>query len=230
MRLFKRKPRVTYLGEKPQGTCIILSNHSAASGPVTHELYFPDNMRMWGTYEMCFGMKMRREYLRDTYFQKKKGFSKSAARFCTAFAAPFMALFYKGMQMLPTYPDARLKNTVDESVELLRGGIDVIIFPEDSSDGYHDVLKNFFGGFWLLAKRYHETTGEDIQIVDLYYHRKTNQIVVAEPKSYLELAAKYSRREATEFFLNDMNSIYLEHILPNIKTKKTKKKNSEIDK
>lgn len=212
LRIFKRKPRFVYTGEKPQGPCIYISNHSAASGPLTYELYFPENMRFWGTYEMCGNAEMRRKYLKDTYFGQKKKYGKARSAFCTFFACPFMGMFYKGMQIMPTYPDFRLAKTIQDSIDEIEKGVNIIIFPENSSDGYHDVLKDFFGGFWLLAKRYHDMTGKDIRIVDMYYSRKKNLVVVGEPRSYEQLARTMSRKQATEFFLNEVNGLYFDHI------------------
>ena len=52
-RLIVKKPTIEYLGEKPNSVCILLSNHSGASGPANLELYLPTQFRMWGTFENC---------------------------------------------------------------------------------------------------------------------------------------------------------------------------------
>lgn len=132
-----------------------------------------------------------------------------------------MALFYKGMQIMATYPDTRFSKTIKSSIEELENGTSILIFPENSSDGYHEILKEYFGGFWVLAKRYNEVTGKDIKIVDMYYHRKTNQVIVGKPRNYLELAKEFQDTKAVcNFFLSDTNNMYTENILPKLKKSK----------
>lgn len=223
IRIFKRKPEYVYLGETPENACIYISNHSTASGPATYELYFPTPMRFWGTYEMCGNFKSRWKYLNHTYFHRKKKRNKLTSFFLATILTPIMALFYKGMRIMPTYPDLRLTKTFNESIAELKNGVSILIFPENSSDGYHDILTEYYGGFWLLAKRYNETTGNDINIVNMYYHKKSNRVIVSEPRSYLELSERFrDRDELTKFFCDDANGLYTEYILPTVKAKNAK--------
>ena len=215
IRIFRRKPKFEYLGAQPQGACIYVSNHSAASGPVTYELYLPAPIRIWGTYEMCGGFKMRWEYLNRTYYRRKKKYTRFTSFLLATFVTPFVALFYKGMRIIPTYPDMRLMRSVKDSVSELENGTSILVFPEDSSDGYHEVLTKFFGGFVTLAKCYHDKTGKDIDIVNMYYDRKSNMVIVGEPKSYLALSERFSSRdEIAEFFLNDTNKMFFDYVQP----------------
>lgn len=214
-RIFKRKPRFEYLGEKPEAEVptIYLSNHSAASGPITYELYLPARFRMWGTYEMCGNFKMRWNYLNHVYFAKKKKRSKFTSFLLATILTPILALFYKGFRIIPTYPNTNFITTLKTSIDELQNGSDILIYPENSSDGYHEILTEYFGGFWLLAKRYHEVTGNDINIVNMYYHRKSNTVLVAEPKSYLKLKEEFSdQKEIAEFFKDDANKMFAEYI------------------
>lgn len=212
-RLFVRKPKWKYTGEKPQGPCIYISNHSAASGPAAYELYFPENMRIWGTYEMCGDFKTRWRYLDRIYFHQKKKRSKFTSFFLATVLTPILALFYKGMRIIASYPDHRLLETVRTSVTELENGVSILIFPENSSDGYHEVLTEFYGGFLTLAKRYLAQTGKDIQIVNLYYHKKTRKVIVGEPKSYLELTKDFPNKDdLLRFFLDDTNRLFFQHI------------------
>lgn len=50
-----------------------------------------------------------------------------------------------------------------KSVELLAQDIAIMIFPENSEEGYKDELTDFFPGFVLVAKGYKKAYGEDIQ-------------------------------------------------------------------
>ena len=45
--------------------------------------------------------------------------------------------------------------TIKESVAALDEGYNIVIFPEDSSDGYFAELKSFYRGFIVLAETYY---------------------------------------------------------------------------
>lgn len=213
-RLFVRAPKWEYVGEKPQGPCIYISNHSAASGPATYELYFPEDMRIWGTYEMCGDFKSRWRYLDQVYFHQKKQRTKFTSFFLATILSPILALFYKGMRIIPTYPDHRLMDTMKMSIAELEKGVSILIFPENSSDGYHEVLTEFYGGFLTLAKLYHAQTGKDIPIVNMYFHKKSRKVIVGEPRSYLSLMESCPNKDdLLRFYLDDTNHLYREHIL-----------------
>lgn len=222
VKIFRRKPEFVYLGNKPQGACIYISNHCAASGPTAYELFLPTDMRMWGTYEMCGNFKSRWRYLNRIYFRQKKKRTKLTAFMLATVICPFMALFYNGMKIIPTYPDFRFTETLRTSVSELENGVSILIYPENSEDGYHEVLTEFFGGFYSLAKTYFDKTGKDIDIVNMYYDKKTAKVIVGEPRSYTSVTERFGGRdEVVKFFLDDTNNMYYEHILP-LRPKKKK--------
>ena len=200
LKIFKRKPQFIYLGDEFCDQSICLSNHVAAQGPLTYELYFPKAFRFWGIYHMTEGFKEKYKYLSTTYFQGKKHFPAPLAKFISIFATPVMAVFYWGINLLPTYPDARLSKTVKRSLDVLESNQSIIIFPENSTDGYHDVLKEYFIGFYLLAKKAF-AKGMDLPIYNMYYQRKNKKVIVDKPIKYSELAAmNLTKDEIAEMF------------------------------
>ena len=200
LRIFKRKPKFVFLGEGFKNQAIYLSNHVASQGPLTYELFFPKVFRFWGIHNMTEGFKEKYNYLSTTYFQGKKHFPKVVAKFISIFATPVMAVFYWGMDVLPTYQDARLAKTVNKSIDILSSNQSIIIFPENSTDGYHDTLKEYYGGFYFLAKKAYEK-GMDIPIYNMYYQKKNRKIIVDKPIKYSELAAMdLSKEEIAEMF------------------------------
>ena len=63
LKVFVRKPKFVFLGEQFRDQSIILCNHIGMSGPLANELYFPNNFRFLGTYEMNSGLKEVYKYL-----------------------------------------------------------------------------------------------------------------------------------------------------------------------
>lgn len=200
LRLFKRKPKYVFIGDGMVDQGIYLSNHVAAKGPLTYELYFPKLFRFWGIHNMTESFKEKYKYLSTTYFQGKKHFPKFWAKFISIFATPVMGVFYWGINLLPTYTDLRLAKTIHKSIDVLEQKQSLIIFPENSTDGYHDVLKEYFPGFYLIAKKAYEK-GMDVPIYNMYFQKKKNIVVVDKPIYYSELKEmNLTKDEIAEMF------------------------------
>ena len=213
LRLFYRKPQIKNLAGNVEDRCIILMNHAAKSGPMAMEIYFPKFNVKWGAHEMLEGFRARRRYLRDVFYIKKRGFNRVIATLLATFEALFSGMIYKGMKFIPTYQDMRFKKTIEQSVKVLDSSAAITIFPEDSDNGYKEVLTAFNPGFILLAETYFKKTGEDVPIYPVYYHLKKRKLVIGEPQ-YLQEVKKTlkSKQEITDYFLGLVNGLFYEHI------------------
>jgi len=208
MRLFHRKIRTVSLDGKLDERCLYVINHANKYGPMLYELYFPVYNVKWGAAPMLGSYGERRKYLRDVLYIQKNGYGRALASFKAFFEAFFSAFFYKGMKMVPTYPDARLVKTVKKSAEILSEAA-LMIFPEDSSDGYHDVATKFLSGFVLVAEQYFRKNGEDIPIRPAYYSKEKRLIVVGEPYYLQDLKGEGLDREGVaEAFRIRVNALH----------------------
>lgn len=213
LRIFKKKPKFIFLGETFSNPAIYLSNHVGSNGPLTLELYFPLEVRFWGTHEMNEGIKERYLYLSRTYFHNKKHLPLGFSKFISLFATPFMTVFYKGLRLISTYSDARLVTTVKKTMKIIEKGEEsIIIFPEDSSKGYYDFLKGFHPGFYALAEKCYKQ-GIDLPIYLMYFQRLNHRIIVDKPILFSQLkslnldmytvAEKYRQRANQLALFND---------------------------
>lgn len=181
LKTFIKKPEMKIHEDLDEGS-IFICNHVGATVPLKLELHFNRPFKFWGTFEMTYSYKERWRYLAHNYFYKKKHNPHWLAIVKATFAAPFVAMFYKGMQLIPTYEDHRLVNTIKYSINYLAQNKNIVIFPENSSDGYHEVLTEYFAGFLYLAKKFHQKTNRDIKIYNMYYRKHDNILIV--DKSY----------------------------------------------
>lgn len=210
MRVFKHKPKVVSLCDELPAQAMFLSNHVGAMAPLTHELYLPVAFKFWGTYEMCGNYKSLYNYLSKIYFYQKKGIPKFLSKVIAVIATPIMHGIYKGMQIIPTYPDARMKGTIDKSLKEFKEGRSILIFPEDSHDGYHDVLTHYFHGFLTLAKYAFEKLKLNLPIINMYYYKKKNTLLIDKPKFYVDLVKSgKTNEEIAEDFKNRANEMFL---------------------
>lgn len=209
-RIFKRPDFINLAGELPK-KAIYVANHSAMAGPVVYNLYFPIPHAPWGAYPMLEGYKSRFHYLRDVYFMQKRKMKKSNASFLASFEACVSIWVYKGMHVIPSYPDGRLIKTIRKSFDALNNDRAVMIFPEHSETGYHETLTGFSAGFVVLAERYAKLYGEDIPIYPIYYHKNKNKMIVGKPHTLEEFRGRnLDRNQIAEEFCKMTNDL-LEH-------------------
>ena len=212
-RIFKR-PLIINLAGEIDKKAIVVSNHSAKSGPPALDLYYPAKTYKWGAHEMLEGYKERKAYLRDILYIKKlhmkPGFKVS---FKASILAVLNPLVYKGMHMMPTYPDGRLKTTINNSIKVLESGLSVMVFPENSNDGYKEVLTEFFPGFVMLGLSYFRKTGEDLPVYPVYYSIPKRIMVIGKPMYMQEMVKEgLDRYQIADRYKDAVNKLYFDHV------------------
>ena len=205
-KIFKRKPRIYNLNDEDLETGIIISNHSAASGPLTLALYYPTFFVPWGTHEMTENYRNRWKYLYHVFYQQKIGYGKVKSFIIATLFAIISKMLYNGMQLVPTYGDFRLKNTIDHSVKHLESGNSVLIFPEDSQSGYHEKLIRYNTGFVFLSQRFYRKNNIDIPIYPIYYHKRLGAFIIGKKAFVNELIEEGMTREQVADHFKDITN------------------------
>ncbi len=203
MRVGIKKSEFIYLGEKPEGAAIILSNHVGTSAPLAWELYNPDvAFRFWGASEMNSGLVALYKYQTRVYYHEKKHWNLFLARLFCLIASPLTCLFYKGLNLISTYHDMRFRKTITESIDTLKDDKAVIIFPEISDKGYLDELEGFHQGFLMLSKicLKHNI---DVPVYVSYYRKSERKYVVDKPVMLSELFAEGKSKDEIAKMLCD---------------------------
>lgn len=209
-----KKPQIINLAGEIADKSIILSNHSAKSGPAALDMYFPKKTAKWGAYQMFGNYESRKSYLRDILYIKKCG---KKPGFGTSFKSSLMAVFspsiYRGMWMMPTFPDARFSKTLRDSVTVLDANIPVMVFPENSNEGYKDILTEFFPGFVMLAEKYYRAKGEDVPVYPVYYCVRKRILIIDKPMFVQEMVKQgLDRYQIAERFCEAVNALYYEYV------------------
>ncbi len=189
-----KQPTFVYLGEKFANGGVILSNHEGTDAPMSLELYCDKPVRMWGASEMNSGLISMYKYQTRVYYHEKKHWNLHLARLFCLIASPLTNLFYKGLNLISTYRDGRFLKTLRESVDALKNGENIVIFPEDSQKGYLEELEGFHAGFLALAETC-KKKGMDVAVYVTYFRKKDLVYVVDKPVLYSELSGNGETRE-----------------------------------
>lgn len=188
---------------------IVVANHSAKKGPMALELNYPKFNVKWGAHEMLGNYKSRFLYLRNVLYIQKMHKGKFSSTLKAAVEAIFSIHVYRGMKFIGTYPDIRIRHTIENSMKVLDAGASVMIFPENSNEGYFDELKTVFPGFVMLAERYYKKTGEDVPVIPVYYSSKHKKIMIGKPLYVQELMKEgLDRQGVADRFKDEINALY----------------------
>ena len=194
-RKFVKKPELIYLGKEISDGSLILCNHVGAVGPVVWEL-FMDNFRFWATHEITEGTVSIYRYLSQVFFLQKKHWNKAKARIVSFILAPFMCFYASGWELIPSYSDMRLSRTIKITMELLKDGCNVLIFPENSSQGYYDELTSVHPGFCLAGEAALKN-GIDVELVLSYFNTAERRCLIIDvPVKFSKLKERFSTRDA----------------------------------
>ena len=159
------------------------------------ELYSKVPIRFWGTEEMTHNVRKVYKYLSTTYFHNKRHLPRFLAIIIGFIAAPFVRLFYRGLDVIAVEKGAAVVKTMKESEFILREYKEnIVIFPEDSSKGYFNEISYFYAGFMLLAE-YCYKKGMNLKIMVCNFHKKEKVLVFDKPVQYSELVKDGASRE-----------------------------------
>ncbi len=201
-----KKPIFVYLErEFPDGS-VILSNHEGTDAPMSIEKCLNRSIRMWGTHEMNSGLIKMYKYQTRVYYHQKKHWNLHLARLFCLLASPLTNLFYSGFDLISTYTDHRFIKTVKESLSAIKNGDNVMIFPEDSKNGYLSELEDFFAGFASLGE-YALKNGVDVPIVVSYFKKTEKIYVFDKPIYFSELKKIGDKKEIAKLLLNRCNEL-----------------------
>ena len=206
--IVKKKPQIINLNEEAlPKQCMMIGNHNGAGGPFTLRTFMKENFMSWGAHQMTEGFFSRRRYLYYIFYRQKLGYGKIRSWLFSLGFGIFSPLPYRAAGTIPIYYDARLRRTFEYSVQCIEQDVPVMIYPEDSNDGYKDVIEKFLPGFLQLSKIYYKKHGVDLPIYTVHYNRDPKKIVIGKPLCYRELAKKHSDVEILDIFMNYMNSL-----------------------
>lgn len=192
---------------------IIASIHAAKHGPMAIAVSYPKFSAMWGHHAMLGSYRDRFSYLRNVLYIQKMHKNKFIATLKASYEAIFSIYIYKGMKIIGTYTDMRLLTTVRNSMDVLDSGASVIIFPEDSSEGYFDEVRGAFSGFIMLSMLYYKRTGEDLPVIPAYVSNKAKRLIIGKPRYVREMELSgMSKDDISEVLKGDINSLFREYI------------------
>ncbi len=214
IKLFSKKYKIIdeNNGNIEQGS-IFISNHSAANGPLKLTLNFPYKLTPWGINNMCQSYRVRRRYLIDVFYRQKLKYGKCKSWIIGTLFAIISGYLYRNAGVIPTFEDSSLLKTINLSTEALQNSKNILIFPEDSSNGYFEVLSKYFPGFAMLSKVYYKKFNIDLPVYPIYISKKKKLIIIEKPIYINKLINDgLSLKDIADKAKNITNKMYLKYV------------------
>ena len=158
---------------------IIVGNHAQLSGPLTAQVKFPYKKKIW-----CIGKMLHLKEVPPYAFQDFWGYKPKWTHWFYKILAyiisPLCVYIFRSADTIGVYKDARGISTFKNSIQSLKNGEHLIIFPE-CHEKFNEIVNEFQDRFVDLARLYFKDTGKEISFVPMYNAPKINTLVYGEP-------------------------------------------------
>ncbi len=177
--LFSPTMKVEGLENLPEGGAVIVGNHAQMYGPIAAELHFPGPRRIWCAGQMMH-LKEVPDYAFTDFWPYKPGYIRWFFRLLSYVIAPLSVCIFNCAFTIPVYHDSRVLTTFRSTVDYLRQGTRVVIFPEHDQPR-SNILYDFQDRFIDLGRLYYRKTGEALIFVPMYVAPRLKKMVLGKP-------------------------------------------------
>ena len=201
IRLFTPKMQAENVENLPEDACIIVGNHAQLYGPIACELYSPRPRQTW-----CAGQMMVREevsaYAYQDFWSQKPAHSRWFYRILSRLITPLSVCVFNNAQTIGVWHDGRIMSTFRKTVEALKAGEDVVVFPEyDLAD--NNILCAFQDKFIDVARLYYKRTGVELSFVPLYIAPRIGRMIYGAPIRFDASASMEEERRRICSYLSE---------------------------
>ena len=182
VRWFSPKFKIEGAENLPEEATIIVGNHSQLYGPIACEIYPPRDRYTWCAGEMMHWKEVAAYAFTDFWSQKPR-WTHPWYRLLSHLIEPIAVCLFNNAQTIAVYHDARLIDTIRQTIDRLVEGNDIVIFPEKDAQGNH-ILYAFQDKFVDVARFYYRKTHKALSFVPLYIAPKLSTMYYGKPITF----------------------------------------------
>ena len=201
-----KKRKVIGIENIPDEPSIIIGNHSQIHGPLAAEILFPYKRFTWCAGEVM-NLKEAPAYTYMDFWSHKPKWTKWFYKISSYIIAPLCVYIFKNGDTIAVYKDARGVSTFKNSVQEMKNGAHIIIFPENRV-AYNEIINEFQDKFVDLARFYFKATGKELFFVPMYNAPKIKTVVYGKPIKYDSKATiEEQRRNICEYLKKEITKL-----------------------
>lgn len=178
VRLFYGKTEIIGRENIPEHHAVLVGNHAQMNGPIVGELFLPENCYAW-----CAGQMMNRkevpEYAFADFWSQKPQWTHPFYKVLSHVIAPLADFLFNHARTIPVYRDMRIMSTFRTSIQYLKEGANLLIFPEKDVK-YNNILYQFQENFVDVAMLYYKKTGIALTFVPFYLAPRMKKLYIGK--------------------------------------------------
>lgn len=191
---------------------VYVCRHSDNMGPVLTMANLPIAVHPWAYYVWCGEEECRRQCVEYT-FTVRYGWSRRKAELVAGLIAkPFTALIRSAGAISVFRNSLRIRETFRESVDALKRGESLLIFPDVDYTAQEGETGTLYDGFLMLEKLYYKETGKHLPFIPVHISRAQKSLMIARPILFGESASFREEKERIiqqmQDALNELNQQY----------------------
>lgn len=174
--------KITWAEPFIEEPCVFICNHAGAFGPIDMCSFFPyrENCYSWLNHDVM-DPKLVPAYVRQDYWWKPGCWAEPILNVTLPYlAAAVLPPVLKSAPGIPVYHDQRVLLTMRKSLQHLKEGRYLIIFPEQPS-GYKSHHMWINTGFLNVAPMFHKLTGKALRFYPVHISPRDRTFTVAKP-------------------------------------------------
>lgn len=185
VQIFTKKMHTTW--EKPflDNPSIFVCNHDRAYGPIAMCAHFDHykDVRPWVNSPVLSAKEIPEYVRQDFWWKPGKWYTWILNHSLVYIIALLLPPILKGSACIPVYHDTRVVLTLKDSINALKSGKHIILFPERPS-GYCQYDEEIIDGFVSIGKLFYRRTKQILYFYPTYVDWSDKTITIAEPVPY----------------------------------------------
>lgn len=160
---------------------VFVSRHRNLRGPIFSLLHLPREVHPWVYSVFCDPKSCYEHYIHYTFSVRLK-WHKLFVILLTRILSHLVPILIKSMGGIPVYRrSAQVKKTFTKSLEALKRGESLIIYPDIDYTSTDDVPGQIYSGFLLIGQMYRKATGKNLQFVPLDVDMGRRALLMGNP-------------------------------------------------
>ena len=169
-------------GEK---AAIFVCNHDRAYGPIAMCAHFDlcEDVRPWINAEVLSARELPSYVRKDYWWPPDKWYTKILDYTLAYIYALILPPILRGSACIPIYHDTKVMSTLRSSVDALKNGKHIVLFPEHPT-GYCQYSSDVFSGFVSLGRLLYRRAGQVVNFYPTFIDWKGREIRIGDPIPY----------------------------------------------
>ncbi|MDD9149147.1 hypothetical protein OYT88_11345 [Sporolactobacillus sp. CQH2019] len=200
---FRRRTLIGAENVRRDLPAVFVCNHLGSYAPIMMELFFPYPFRPWVTYHIVTKGKCA-DYLEAHFAQTELKLRRPFSRWAAAIIAPLCIHIVRATGAIPVYGGSlRITRTLEESLDAIKKGENLVIFPENEEKPFSPVIDDFDVGFIHLGKLSYQKTGNRLPFYPVFINKQKRSISIGCPIIYSPARSFHVERQRIKAYLQE---------------------------